>query len=390
MFSKKIILFIIASLLLVTRAESQQQQSATVIELSAMPGLKFSTSRFTVKPGTQVKIVYTNTDDMSHNLLITKPGTRLDVVNQALKLDENGPAMNYIPKSAQVLWSIPVLSPNQTKTLTFTAPTQVGVYPYVCTYPGHGFTMYGAMYVSADGKMPDLKVDPNIPPSAKTDIPADKPGAMAMDHSGHQMTAPESVPLHPYQPIAPYLYRGFMDDASPAAIAVCLPQDLAYCWDAGTCKLRYAWAGGFVDNTALWKGHSDAVSKILGTIFYRDNTVYPIRIGDVNATPTVKYKGYRLINKYPEFHYTVNGADVYELIKPKTDGNGLVRTFKISGTDKPVWFVTNPGSGSEVYETSAGKWDNGRVQLSAMEAAEFSITITSYTLVYDAKRKKKP
>jgi plastocyanin len=126
MFSKKIIPFIIAAALLTSRAESQQQQSVTVIELSAMPGLKFNISRFTVKPGTQVKIVYTNTDDMSHNLLITKPGTRLDVVNQALKLDENGPAMNFIPKSSQVLWSIPVLSPNQTKTLTFTAPKQAG------------------------------------------------------------------------------------------------------------------------------------------------------------------------------------------------------------------------------------------------------------------------
>jgi plastocyanin len=390
MFNKKIISFIIASVLLGTHAKSQQQEPATVIELSAMPGLKFNVARFTVKPGAQIKIVYTNTDDMSHNLLITKPGARLDVVNQALKLDENGPAMNYIPKSAQVLWSIPVLSPNQTKTLTFIAPKQAGVYPYVCTYPGHGFTMYGAMYVSADGKMPDLKIDPDIPPSAKNDLPADKPGVMAMDHPGHQMTAPEPVPLHPYDPVAPYLYRGFMDDASPAAIAVCLPQDLAYCWDAGTCRLRYAWAGGFVDNTILWKGHSDAVSKILGTIFYRDNTVYPLRIGDADVIPTVKYKGYRLVNKYPEFHYTLNGADVYELITPKADGNGLVRTFKISGTDKPVWFVTNPGSGSEIYEASAGKWDNGKVKLSAKEAVEFSITMTSYALVYDAKRKKKP
>jgi putative heme-binding domain-containing protein len=34
--------------------------------------------------------------------------------------------------------------------LSFTAPTKPGVYPYVCTYPGHWRRMYGALYVVAD------------------------------------------------------------------------------------------------------------------------------------------------------------------------------------------------------------------------------------------------
>ena len=34
--------------------------------------------------------------------------------------------------------------------MRFTAPTKPGVYPYVCTYPGHWRRMYGALYVVDD------------------------------------------------------------------------------------------------------------------------------------------------------------------------------------------------------------------------------------------------
>ena len=34
--------------------------------------------------------------------------------------------------------------------LTFSAPEQVGVYPYICTYPGHWRRMFGALYVVED------------------------------------------------------------------------------------------------------------------------------------------------------------------------------------------------------------------------------------------------
>lgn len=144
---------------------AQCNDGVTEVTLKVMPGLQFDVVRFTVKPGASVKLSFTNTDDMSHNLLITKPGKRLAVVNAALQLEEKGPVMNYIPKSSDVLWSVPILSPEQTKSLSFKAPLQAGAYPYVCTYPGHGFVMYGVMYVNAEGKMPELKNDPNIPPA---------------------------------------------------------------------------------------------------------------------------------------------------------------------------------------------------------------------------------
>lgn len=362
---------------------------STVIELKVLPGLQYDVVRFTVKPGAAVKLNFTNTDDMSHNMLITKPGARVNVVNAALALEEKGPAMNYVPKSADVLWSIPVVSPDQTRSLSFKAPSKAGAYPYVCTFPGHGFVMYGVMYVNPDGKMPDLKTDPNIPPSRQEDQAA-AAGSQDMHHQHgmHKMPEPKKVTAsHPYTPVAPYLYRIFMEDAGPAAIAVSLPQELSYCWDAGLCRLRYAWKGGFVDNTGIWKGHADAVAKIVGTIFYREITTSPLRIGKADEIPVADYKGYRLVNKYPEFHYTLNGTDVYELILPKEDGKGLIRKFRIPDARKTVWLACAVNNESETYEASSGLWEKDKLKLSPQQARDFSVTITSYPLVYNKKRR---
>jgi len=319
-----------------TTANCQQIRDTPVVNISlkAVPGLQYDIARFKVKPGAKVRISLENADDMSHNLIITRPGRRLNVVNAAQQLAEKGPELNYNPKSQQVLWAIPVVSPGQVKTITFVAPAQTGVYPYVCTFPGHGFVMFGAMYVLKEGDMPPLNTDVNIPEGRRKDIAANEGAA----HTEHSKT---TASPHPYELMPPYLYRVFIDGSSPAAIAVALPGDLAYCWDAGTCKLRFAWKGGFIDNTDLWKGHFDAAAKVLGDVFFRDNLDYPFRLGKSTATPKIKFKGYRLVNRYPEFHYTMDGVDVFELIHPKEDGNGLVREFRIPAANDNILFYTN-------------------------------------------------
>ncbi len=345
--------------------------------------MQFDVVRFNVRPGVKVKINFTNADDMSHNFLLTKPGTRLDVVNAALKLEEKGPEMNYIPKSDNVLWSIPVVSTNQSAALSFTAPSQSGAYPYVCTYPGHGFIMYGVMYVSSETTMQDLQTDPNIPPSRREE----KNVQSAVPAAGKNTVAHQAN--HPYNPAPPYLYRIFMDDSGPASIAVSLPQDISYCWDTGSCRMRYAWSGGFLDNTAIWKGHIDANAKILGSVFYRESAEYPVIIGKEDAVPVAEFKGYRLINKYPEFHYQLNGIDVYELIKPKEDGNGIVRNFRIPDAGNTVWFNSKSANGSVEQTSSAGKWIDGKLKLTPQEARQFSVTMTNYSLLFNTRRKKK-
>ena len=345
------------------------------VSIKALVGLKYDVVRFKVKPGATVELKLSNVSDMGHNLIITNPGRRMDVVNAALQLSEKGPQMDFIPRNDAVLWSIPVVSPGQTRSVTFTAPDQPGVYPYVCTYPGHGFTMYGAMYVTTDTTLPDISNDLNVPESRRQEEQAKgKEGAQTVDTA---LADP-----HPYALIPPYLYHVYIEGASPAAIAVRLPNDLSYCWDAGTCRLRFAWKGGFIDMSDLWKGHFDASAKILGDIFFRDNTDFPFRLGENATIPSIQYKGYRLVEKYPEFHYTLDGIDVYELIRPKADGAGLIRDFRIPHADRKFWFFTNRQDDAIEYEFSPGHFRDKKLELSAPEAKKFTITMTSYNLAY--------
>lgn len=372
---KKIFSLILALLSIVQLYAQNTTDSVRTIKIDVLVGLQYDLVRFNVRPGEKLTLIFSNSDDMSHNLLITRPGSRLEVVNEALKLGQKGPEMDYIPNSPSVLWSIPVVNPNQFRTLNFTAPKQEGVYPYVCTIPGHGFIMFGAMYVSSETRMPELKDDPNIPQNRRT-VENSVSSTQHTNHQGKEGGQPVKIKaLHPYTPVSPYIYRVFIDGASPAAIAVSLPGDLSYCWDAGTCKLRFAWSGGFLDNSELWKGKGDVSAKVVGNVFFRDKTQFPLLFNTDNKAPIFDYKGYKLINRYPEFHYSVNGVDVYELILPKADGKGLVRTFRIPEVKSNVWFNTDPFDGVK-YEASAGSWEGNRLKLTSKQAKKFSITMS--------------
>jgi azurin len=360
--TRKIFLSAVLLLIFQVKVSSQTKEEPVVISLKAITGLQYDQVRFSVKPGAKVKLTLTNSDDMSHNLVFTLPGKRQEVVDAALKLAEKGESLSYIPQLPSVLWSIPVISPGESMSVTFTVPEKPGVYPFVCTYPGHGFVMYGAMYVT-DEALPPLKDDLNIPPNRRVEK-----GSMA-GHSSH------SMPSHPYKDVPPYLYRTFIQDSGPAAIAVRLPQSLSYFWDAGECRLRYATSGEFLDMKELWAGHKQAVAKNLGVVFYRDKTEYPLRTGSPGNIPEVRFKGYKLINRYPEFHYQINGIDVYELIKEKTDGPGLLRIFRMPKANQNVWFVFSPDDGID-YTFSEGKLSEGRLELSSAQARQFTVSMT--------------
>src|SRR5665647_3266620 len=139
-FRKLFLLLLILPCVIGTNAQ-KTEDIPTPVSINAITGLQYDLVRFKVKPGAKIKITLNNVSDMSHNLLIVKPGTRLKVINAALQLAEKGPQMDYIPKVSDVLWSVPLISPGQVKPVTFTAPSKPGVYPYVCTFPGHGFVM---------------------------------------------------------------------------------------------------------------------------------------------------------------------------------------------------------------------------------------------------------
>jgi len=355
-------LFILTSLL-GSSAMAQARRDTTIV-LKAITGLQFDQPRLVLKPNTRLRLVLQNTDDMAHNLVLTKPNSRLRVVEFALALGERGPKLDHVPPMPEVLAHTRTVDPGNADTLTVILTE--GAYPYVCTYPGHGSIMYGVLYVIDNARrLPPLDADPNIPNRSGSG-----------DHAHHAQKAPD----HPYTVKLPAVYRTFMPDCSPAAIAVGLPAvgtgpEQSYCWDAGTCRLRYAWAGGFVDNGEQWEGKGQRLTKIVGDIYYQERTEFPFRPATGKPTPAVRFQGYRLVNRYPEFHYAIGAVTVRELIKPVAKGRGLIRTFTFDKLTEPLMFAVAPDDGMR-YQTSLGPVTKGSVRIPA-GTRQFTVTMST-------------
>lgn len=117
------------------------------VEIGTLPGLKYDTESFTVKAGSKVKLVFNNSDDMMHNLLIVQPGKADAVGQMAMELGLEGEEKGYVPDDEAVLFHTNLLQPESSDVIYFTAPSKPGTYPFVCTFPGHYLVMRGVMVV---------------------------------------------------------------------------------------------------------------------------------------------------------------------------------------------------------------------------------------------------
>lgn len=118
------------------------------INLGTRPGLMYDQQKITIKAGQKIKLVFVNNDDMQHNVVITKPGKADEIGETATNMGLEGPKMNYVPKSDNVLFHTKLVSPGTTETIYFEAPKNGGAYQIVCTYPGHYATMQSILQVN--------------------------------------------------------------------------------------------------------------------------------------------------------------------------------------------------------------------------------------------------
>ena len=102
-----------------------------------------------VQAGQSVELVLDNVDFMQHNLVIVQKGAKDKVGAAADKLatDPNGAEQQYVPRMGEVLHATALVDPQQKAILKFTAPTEPGEYPFICTFPGHWRLMQGVMKV---------------------------------------------------------------------------------------------------------------------------------------------------------------------------------------------------------------------------------------------------
>lgn len=117
------------------------------INMGTKTGLKFNPEQFQVKAGSKVEIIFNNNDDMLHNFVIVLQGTAIQVGEMGMKLGLQGQEKNYIPDTPKVLYHTNILQPHSGESIYFIAPDKPGDYTYVCTIPGHFYTMQGTMKV---------------------------------------------------------------------------------------------------------------------------------------------------------------------------------------------------------------------------------------------------
>ncbi len=112
----------------------------------------FSKEQIAAQAGKPVEIVFENSDIMPHNFVVTRPGALEEVglLGESSSTEPGALERNYVPRSDKILAASRLLSPRESQKLDFVAPSEPGVYPFVCTYPGHWRRMYGAFFVVAD------------------------------------------------------------------------------------------------------------------------------------------------------------------------------------------------------------------------------------------------
>ncbi len=136
-------------------AQFDSQTDLNVVRISCLPErMKFSKEQFVALTGQPVKLVFTNPDATDHNLVIVKPGALEEVGMAANDMAKNPrfAKSDFVPREKLdlILDYSPMIGPNrkrQVEVMRFEAPTEPGIYPFVCTFPGHWIVMKGEMIV---------------------------------------------------------------------------------------------------------------------------------------------------------------------------------------------------------------------------------------------------
>jgi azurin len=143
-----------------------------VVRIETLPEkLSFDLKWFVVEAGKPVQIVLVNPDAMSHNLIVSQPGSLQEVgtAGGAMSMSADPSVKPFVPNLPSVMFSTRLLQGGETERLGFTAPTAPGEYIYVCTFPGHWVRMYGVMLVVENLEAWEAK--PTVPTDPMTGKP---------------------------------------------------------------------------------------------------------------------------------------------------------------------------------------------------------------------------
>ncbi len=169
----------------------------------------------------------------------------------------------------------------------------------------------------------------------------------------------------PTHTVRPLVQRIFMPNAGPAAIAVALDDTTSFCWDAGECRLRYVWTGGFIDGYPYWKNNGSSQAKITGTVRYTE----PLAL--IPGQP--KFHGYQIQNGLPTFRYALGTQEITETFTATADKSTITRTFSISPPPIAPLVLKLPMSKFKIT-CDTGTLTQNQLTLTPEQAARFTLT----------------
>jgi azurin len=113
----------------------------TSITITGNDRMQFDITEFAVPAGAEITLLFKNIgvmpkEAMGHNLAVIDKDMDPNVFAAAAI---RHPRNEYIPPEYEdkVIATTKILGPGEEEVLIFTAPTDVGDYPYVCSFPGH-------------------------------------------------------------------------------------------------------------------------------------------------------------------------------------------------------------------------------------------------------------
>uniref|UniRef100_UPI0033420C5C plastocyanin/azurin family copper-binding protein n=1 Tax=Parapedobacter pyrenivorans TaxID=1305674 RepID=UPI0033420C5C len=120
------------------------------LHLKALPGkMAFDQEVLTVSAGKSVSLLFDNSDQMPHNIVVVKPGNteKVGTAADGMASLADGYEKQFVPDMPEVLFATPLVNAGETYQLDFAAPDAPGDYPFICTFPGHWRIMQGILKV---------------------------------------------------------------------------------------------------------------------------------------------------------------------------------------------------------------------------------------------------
>ena len=114
--------------------------------------MAFDQDVLVLRAGQPVEITFKNNDNMPHNLVLVRPGSmeKVGVAADRLAIQSSNTPKQYVPKLSEVLHHTGMIESGRTGKVVFEVPAEEGVYPLLCTFPGHWLKMFSAVVVTND------------------------------------------------------------------------------------------------------------------------------------------------------------------------------------------------------------------------------------------------